>query len=135
MAKRSPQSAKRWGVDTEVKMVTHLQQVWGLLVERRRLEGVLDRGDIAGIRKVVVEVKAATGDTASISTWLNELKAEVNNDSADIGFIAARPRGKPDPKDWYAVLPLTDLLNLMESVGYFNADRVIRMGDISSDTD
>ena len=112
-----PGTAKVKGRDTENLFVEYLRNDWLLVnVERRRLMGVRDEGDITGWPGVCVEVKS--GATVTIASWLKELAAEMTNSHADAGFVAVRPKGKPDPKDWYVVLPLPELLRLMAKAGW-----------------
>lgn len=113
----NPRQAKTKGRETEQMLVDHLRRNWALVnVERRRLTGRDDQGDIAGWLGVCVEVKS--GARIDIAGWLDELAAEIRNAHAEVGFVAVRPRGKPDPADWYALLPLDALLELLREVGW-----------------
>jgi len=113
VARLSMSSVKAKGRETENHFVSWINNKFGMSIERRRLKGALDEGDITGWDGVCVEIKSASGDTAKISEWLRELESEIRASKADIGFIAARPRGKPDPEDWYAILPLPVLVDLV----------------------
>lgn len=111
-----PGQAKIKGRETESSFVKFCRD-WGLYnVERRRLTGSDDEGDIAGWPGVCVEVKS--GVRIDLPGWLSELRAEVENAKAEIGFIAIRPKGKPDPEDWYATLPLPWLFDLLAAAGW-----------------
>ena len=115
-------TAKAKGRDTENRFVTYARTVWGLVnVERRRLAGVNDMGDIAGWPGVCVEIKS--GARTNIAGWLAELAVEKSNSHATTGFVAVRPKGKPDPEDWYAVLTLPDLMHLMDQAGWMPEQR------------
>ena len=112
-----PSTAKAKGTATETTFVNYLQVIWGLWnVERRRLKGSADEGDIAGWPGVCVEVKS--GARLDIAGWLSELAVEVENAHARTGFVAVRPKGHPNPTDWFAVLPLPVLLELMRGAGW-----------------
>lgn len=113
----TPGTAKTKGRETEAAFVTYARTVWGLVnVERRRLAGVHDMGDIAGWPGVCVEIKS--GARTDISGWLAELAIEQSNSHATVGFVAVRPKGRPDPEDWYAVLSLPALMHLMADAGW-----------------
>ena len=112
-----PATAKAKGRDTENRFVTYARTVWGLThIERRRLAGVNDMGDIAGWPGVCVEIKS--GARVDIARWLAELICEQSNSHARVGFVAVRPKAKPDPEDWYAVLTLPALMDLMDQAGW-----------------
>ena len=110
----TPATAKAKGRETENLFVDYLKP-WVPHVERRRLCGVADRGDIAGMAGFVWEVKS--GARVNIAGWLNELAAEMRNDRAPLGAVAVRPKGSPHPQNWYAVLPLPVLMALLEQAG------------------
>lgn len=119
-----PSTAKQKGLETENKFVAFLHR-WGIkTAERRRLNGVLDKGDIAGwsqqdgSHSVVVEVKS--GASLDLPGWLRELKAEKQNAKADLAFVAVRPKGKPNVEDWYAIMPMEEFMKLSGEAGYLN---------------
>ena len=117
-----PGTAKSKGRETENRFVDYARTTWGLAgVERRRLAGINDMGDIAGWPGVCVEIKS--GAKVTISTWLAELATETANSHATIGFCAVRPKGQPDPTDWYAILPLPALMQLMAEAGWMPEQR------------
>lgn len=110
-------TAKSKGRDTENRFVSYARTAWGLVnIERRRLTGSSDMGDIAGWPGVCVEIKS--GARTNIAGWLTELAVEKSNSHATTGFVAVRPKGKPDPEDWYCVLPLPALMALMAEAGW-----------------
>lgn len=111
-----PGTAKAKGRQTENALVEWLRANGVPHAERRRLAGVEDKGDIAGWPRVCVEVKS--GARIDIAGWLDELAKEIANAGADRGFVAVRPKGKPQPDDWFAVLPLPALLELLDEAGY-----------------
>jgi len=120
-----PRTAKAKGLDTENRFVLWLIEVWGLVnVERRRLNGILDKGDISGwvrqdgTKAVCVEVKS--GASLDLPGWLRELAAEKANAKADVGFVTVRPKGKPNVDDWYGIMPMPELMVLLREAGYIN---------------
>lgn len=86
--------------------------------ERRRLEGIQDRGDIAGMPGVVVEVKS--GARLDLPGWLRETERERVADGADYGLLVVKPvgLGVATTAGWYAVMPLGEMLLLLAQAGY-----------------
>lgn len=107
-----PRTAKDKGRITENLLVDYLILNGFIHAERRRLYGITDRGDIAGVVGWVIEVKS--GASLDLSGWLRELAVEMRNDGADWGVVVVRPKGKPDPKDWWAIMPLPQAVDLMD---------------------
>jgi hypothetical protein len=107
----NPATAKTKGRQTESLLVDWLTRHGVPYAERRRLAGVLDRGDIAGWVGVCVEVKS--GGRIDLGGWMRELAHEQTNDHADLGLLVIRPKGKPNPDDWYAVMPLPQAVQLI----------------------
>lgn len=103
-------------------------------VERRRLRGAKDCGDLTGIPGVVVEVKggaaAKTASDALIDRWLDETEVERVNADAHIGMlvVARKGIGAPNAGRWWAIsrnqfgMPvryhLADYLRLLRLMGY-----------------
>ena len=80
--------------ETAVKKV--LRPFWPR-VERRRLEGSLDRGDITGTPGLVWEVKAGkaaeNASDAQVIAWLEETERERKNDNAAYGILVMKKKG------------------------------------------
>lgn len=74
----------------------------GWPAERRRLTGQHDRGDISGIPRTVIEVKSAA--KLDLPGWLRELEREMENDGAEYGCVAIKPRGTTDGGKFYCVM-------------------------------
>ena len=85
-------------------------------VERRSLNGSNDRGDIAGLPGVVIEVKNHARMT--LSEWLEELEVEMHNDKADTGVVLHKKKGTTDVGKWYATMPADVWFKLVEEAGY-----------------
>ena len=111
-----PSTAKAKGRETEQAFVDWLKRHGVPHAERRRLEGVDDRGDIAGLPGVVLEVKS--GARLDLPGWLRELEREMANDQADMGAVIIRPKGQPDPDDWVVAMPVGLWWELMREAGY-----------------
>lgn len=95
------QSIKAKGRRAENLFVEFLREFWPN-VERRRLAGVLDRGDIAGVPDTVIEVKS--GARLDLPGWLRELHAEMLNDDARYGCVAIKPNRVTDGGEFYCVM-------------------------------
>lgn len=104
-------------------MVVEYLRARGFNAERRRLTGEGDRGDIGGIRKLVVEVKSHK--TLNLPAWLDEMAMEVQNadkkypeDFAHTGIVVARRKGKPHPGEWYAVMSFERMVDILVLLGF-----------------
>ncbi len=73
------------GTQAETAVVNWLVSKGRKHVERRALNGVNDRGDIAGLPAVVIEVK--NHKEMKLSAWLKELEVEMANDKAETGVV------------------------------------------------
>jgi len=83
--------SKQKGTAAETSVVNWLLSKGRKQVERRSLNGSNDRGDIAGIPTVVIEVKNCV--KVELSAWLKELEAEMINDKADTGVVIHKKKG------------------------------------------
>jgi hypothetical protein len=108
----NPSSIKAKGRAAENQMVTFLSRWWPT-VERRRLAGVLDRGDIAGVPDTVIEVKS--GARMDLPGWLRELEVEMANDGARYGCVAIKPRGTTDGARFYCVMTGDQFVTLLRA--------------------
>lgn len=109
--------SKQKGTLAESAVADYLKSTWET-VERRVLSGKNDKGDIAGIPKIVIEVK--NQKSYKFSEWLRETKIEQINAEADYGVLVVKPNGVGVSKvnNWWAVLPLDDLVSLLKKAGY-----------------
>ena len=105
--------AKQKGTAAETAVVTYLQAQGYPAVERRAMNGVKDRGDIAGVPGVVIEVKNCA--TMQLAEWVKEALAERENDKAKVGLVWHKRRGKGSPADWYVTMTGADLIALLAS--------------------
>lgn len=64
----------------------------------------------------MIEVKDQK--VAEWAEWLDETEAERRNDGADYGVLVRRRKGKPDPGEWMAVMPLRQMAYLLREAGY-----------------
>jgi|TARA_R110000822_G_scaffold15302_3_gene52872 hypothetical protein len=104
------------GTNFETFIVNYLKDMYPF-VERRSLNGALDKGDITGTDpRLVWECK--NHKTLNFSGWLHEAEVERINADAEIGIVVAKRRSYGNPADQYAVLRLDELLKLLKKAGY-----------------
>jgi len=116
----TPASIKAKGRAGENQMVAYLRRWWPQ-AERRRLAGIHDRGDIAGIPNTVIEVKSAA--KLDLPGWLRELEKEQSNDGARYGCVAIKPRGTTNGADFYCVMRGAAFVELLgDALGVSVAD-------------
>lgn len=108
-------AAKRKGTAFETALVAELHKHGWRHAERRALAGQHDRGDIAGIPRVVIEAKNCA--KIDLAGWTTELIAEMRNDGAITGAVVAKRRGR-SVSDAYAIMPLHVYLNLLKRADY-----------------
>ena len=107
---------KQKGTAAETAVVNWLQSKGRKSVERRTLNGVKDRGDIAGIVGLVIEVK--NHQRMALSEWVDELNVEMLNDKADTGVVIHKRKGTTDVGRWYATMPVEVWFKLLEEAEY-----------------
>jgi hypothetical protein len=94
--------SKAKGTAAETAVVQYLQAAGFAQTERRALNGNLDRGDIAGIPGVVIEVKNCARQ--ELPAWVAEAELERDNDNATLGVVWHKRRGKGSPRDWFVTM-------------------------------
>jgi hypothetical protein len=100
--------SKQKGTSTETLVVNYLREQGWPFCERRALSGNLDKGDIAGMPGIAVEVKY--GNTLKIGPWLTETGIERLNAGADHGILVVKPFGVGEKNvgSFYAVMVAHD---------------------------
>lgn len=113
---RNRASAKAAGTRMESLVAAYLAKHLDDRIERRRLTGARDRGDIAGVRsvagRIVVEVKDYGGRIMA-GPWVDEAAVEAGNDDAAVGVVVAKRRGHTDPADQFVLMTLRDLVLIL----------------------
>ena len=114
---RNRQSAKAAGTRFETAIATYLAtELDDDRIERRRLRGRFDRGDIAGLRhhgqRLVLECKDYGGQIKA-GPWVEEAHTEAGNDDALAGIVIAKRRGTTDPGAAYVLMTVNDLIALL----------------------
>lgn len=107
--------SKRKGTAAETAVVTYLQDNGFPSVERRSLSGANDRGDIAGLRDFIVEVKDHA--RMDLAGWVEEARVERINANAEHAVVWHKRRGRGSPGDWYVTMTGEDFLRLLSRLG------------------
>ena len=100
-------AAKTKGTAAETAVVRFLQANGYPHAERRALAGAQDRGDVAGIPGLVIEVKAAA--RMELAAWVEEAHREARSPDGVrvddcLPVVWHKRRGKGSPGDWYVTM-------------------------------
>lgn len=113
---RTRSSAKAAGTRFESLVAAYLARHVDDRIERRRLGGIGDRGDIAGLRhmgaRIVVECKDYSGRLQP-ADWTRQADIERGNDDAVAGLVIAKRRGTTRPEDQWVICTLGDLVAIL----------------------
>ena len=107
---------KQKGTSFETLVADFLKHNGFRYAERRALAGTNDKGDITGTPGIVWECK--NQKTMNLAGWLDETMIETANANADYGILVAKRRGKGNPAEQYAVMPLGMIVELLKAAGY-----------------
>lgn len=112
---RTRASAKAAGTRTETAAAEYLNRYVDDRIERRRLSGAKDRGDLSGLRihgqRLVAEVKDCA--RLEVGPWLREAEIERGNDDALAGVVIAKRHGKGAAADLVVLMTLADFAALL----------------------
>jgi len=99
----------------EALVVRCLQEHGWPYAERRVMGGTRDRGDVAGIPGLIIEVK--NEQRQSLAEWVDEAQRErryiPRADAYELAVCWHKRRGKGDPLDWYVTMTGRDFLALL----------------------
>lgn len=112
----SPAQSKAKGREFENAIVKWLGDRIKQEPERRRLAGINDKGDIAGIPKLVIEAKNVR--KYQIPDWVRQATVEAVNARADFGVVWMRLMGKPRADQGVILMRPEDFLHLLARAGY-----------------
>jgi hypothetical protein len=93
---------KAKGTRAESAVVDYLRRLHWPHAERRALQGAKDRGDIAGVYDVVIEVKDHAA--LALAEWVDEATVEGVNADCTVAVVWHKRRGKGSPGDWYVTM-------------------------------
>lgn len=83
------------------------------------MSGIHDKGDIAGLRSVVIEVKDHA--RMDLAGWIGEAERERVNAGASHCAVWHKRRGKGNPADWYVTMTGDQYLLLLLTFLYGGA--------------
>lgn len=115
--------SKAKGTKAESDVVRYLQNWWPA-AERRALSGNKDKGDVAGIPGVCIEVKAAV--TQLLAAWRRETWTEMENAGAHTCVLVVKRPRKPVAQ-WDAYIPCVLLPWGFDGDDESEADAWVRM--------
>jgi hypothetical protein len=96
-------AARDRGTAAETAVVRYLQEYGFPFAERRALSGVKDRGDIAGLDHVVIEVKDQKA--LRLAEFVDEATVEARNAGGfTLGVVWHKRPGRGNPRDWYVTM-------------------------------
>lgn len=113
MASRAYNKAK--GAKAESQVAAVLREHGFPDADRRIRNGRYDRGDIAGVPSVVIEVKNVASYAGELSTWLMEAERETENAGAQLGIVWHKKKGTTDPRNWYVTMTGETCMTLLRS--------------------
>lgn len=109
-------ASKRKGSSAERDVVNYLKKRGWKYAERRIAGDTYDRGDIAGLPEVCLEVK--NQKSQDLAGWIKELEVEIKNAKAETGAVIHKKRGVSDVGKWYATMPVDVYADLLKKAGY-----------------
>ena len=94
--------ARGKGTHAETQVVNYLVDHGFPHAERRALNGSRDRGDIAGVPGVCIEVKNAARQC--LAEWVDEAAEEGGNAGVPVNVVWHKRRGKGSPGQWFVTM-------------------------------
>lgn len=110
-------ASKKKGTAWESAVRDYLQKSGWPTVERLPLSGNKDRGDLAGIPEVAIEVKANT-DWSHLGTWIAEAEVERVNARAQLGVVWRKRVGSGSAGSGYVIMTGATFVDLLRRAGY-----------------
>jgi hypothetical protein len=99
----------RIGTQTEVAVVKVFHDHGYTAVERRRLQGINDAGDLANVPGFIVEIKggaaAEQASDAQIEQWLDRLQEKLSQHKVPHGVLITKRKGigYANASKWWAI--------------------------------
>lgn len=94
--------SKAKGTSAETAVVKYLQSNGFPYAERRALAGANDKGDVANVPGVVIEVKSCARH--ELAGWIDEARQEAANADVDTYCVFFKRRGTTDPGRWFVLM-------------------------------
>ena len=104
----NPQKNKGDGFE---RLIVKYLQSQGINAQRTRAGWTADRGDISGVRGLVLECK--NHKSPDLSGWVKELEHECDNAGAEAGVIIHKRHRYTEARDQYVTLPLHMFVRLL----------------------
>lgn len=112
---RNRASAKKAGTQMETLVAGYLARHVDDRIERRRLAGSKDRGDVAGLRhmgqRIAVEVKNTS--RINLAAWAAEAEIARGNSDSVAGIVCHKRHGKGQAVDQWVTMTLGDFVALL----------------------
>lgn len=110
-------SSRRRGAKAERDVVAWLNANGWPYAERRLAGRSGDTGDFAELGPgLVLDVKNRA--RMELAQWVDQLEHEMDNADAEMGALIVKRRGRADVGDWYGVLPMRLLAELLRDAGW-----------------
>lgn len=109
-------ASRRKGTAWESSVVTYLIDRGWPHAERRALAGANDKGDIAGLPGVCLELKSCA--RLELALWWEEAKAERRNAKAATAAVWFKRKGKTSPVDGFVVMDGETYTDLLKAAGW-----------------
>jgi len=109
-------ASKRKGSKAELDLVKYLKENGWKYADRRLAGNSNDKGDVSGVNGVVFEVKNHA--RMDLAGWTEELITEIRNAQSETGAVVHKRKGKGNPGDWYATMPVSLFVELLKKAGY-----------------
>jgi len=108
-------ASRRKGTAAESAVVAYLREHGWQLAERRAPSGARDRGDVAGVPGVVVEVKDCA--RLDLAGWVDEAGVESGHAGARLAVVWHKRRGHGSPHGWYVTCTGATFVELLAGWG------------------
>lgn len=112
---RNHRSAKKAGTAFETLVADYLREHVDDRVERRRLSGSQDRGDISGLRHacqpLAIECKSTT--RTNLAGWADEADTARGNSDSLAGVVISKRHGRGAAKDQWVHMTLEEFVAIL----------------------
>jgi hypothetical protein len=108
--------SKAKGTSAESAVIAFLHDNGFPHAERRALRGAHDRGDVAGIPGIAIEIKNCA--RTELAAWLDEAATERGNAGADLGVVWHKRRGRANAGAWFVTMDGATFARILTQLGY-----------------